>query len=293
MRRTRSDVVFDVVNVFFLTLFLLVVLYPLYFVVIASISDPALVSAGKVTFAPVGINLDGYRRIFADDMIARGYLNSLIYTVLGTLLSTALTMPFGYALSRKDLFAGKLILGVVLFTMFFSGGMIPTYLLVKSLGMIDTRWAIIIPTAVGVWQVIIARTFFKSTLPLDILESARIDGADDFAFFFRIALPLSKALMAIIVLFYSIRYWNDFFQAQLYLRGTRLYPLQLVLRNLLIANQISMSMLSDTADVSRRLMLGGLIKYGVIVVGSVPLLVLYPFLQRYFVKGILIGSLKG
>ncbi|WP_102709091.1 carbohydrate ABC transporter permease [Paenibacillus castaneae] len=291
--RSRSDILFDIFNYGLLTIVLLIVLYPLYFVVIASFSNPTLVNSGQVTLIPKGINFEGYVRIFNDKMILTGYGNSLLYTALGTLISVAITIPGAYALSRRELAGRNLVMYMIVFTMFFNGGLIPTFILVKNLGLYNSFWSLILPVAVIPWNLIIARTFFQTSIPDELREAAQIDGCNEFRFFFRIALPLSSALIAIMVLFYAVGYWNTYFSALIYLKDETLYPLQLVLRNILIANTISPDMMENVEQASKQLEIASLIQYGVIIVAAFPLLILYPFLQRYFVKGVLVGSIKG
>ncbi|MBU8596678.1 carbohydrate ABC transporter permease [Shouchella clausii] len=292
-KRTRGDKAFDIVNVTLLTIGCLLVLYPLYFIVIASISDPNRVFAGDVLLLPKDITFDGFKRIFQDDNIVNGFKNTLLYATLGTAISVSLTVTSGYALSRKDLPGRHIIMMFLVVTLFFHGGMIPTYLVVRDLGMVNTIWAMVIPNAVGLWNVIICRTFFQTSIPKDMLEAAQIDGCTDFRFFAKIVLPLSKPIIAVMVLFHVVTHWNSFFDALIYLNNDSLYPLQLILRNLLIQSEASTQMIGDIESNQVQLAVAEQIKYGVIIVSSLPLLVLYPFLQKYFVKGVMIGSIKG
>lgn len=294
MTRSREDKIFDFFNYLILTLFLLVVLYPLYFIVIASFSDPNQVNAGKVWLIPKDITLEGYERIFNDSNIWLGYRNTIFYTVMGTIINVVLTLTSAYALSRKDLYGRNFFMGMMVFTMMFGGGLIPRYLLIKDLGMLDTVWAMIIPNAVGVWNVIISRTFFQTTIPDELFEAATIDGCSNTRFFTRIVLPLSPALIAVMVLFYGVGHWNAFFDAMIYLKNSKLYPLQLILRDILIKNEMQSQMLMEDAEtVAAQQRIAETIKYGVIIVASVPVMILYPFLQKYFVKGVMIGAIKG
>jgi len=272
---------------------LLAVLYPLYFIVIASVSDPNAINSGQVWFWPKNLTFEGYERILGDSAIWRGYRNSILYTALGTTINVFLTLTAAYALSRKDLVGRNLIMFFFAFTMFFSGGLIPTYLVVRDLKMINTIWALVIPNAVAVWNIIIARTFFESTIPQELLEAAQIDGCSNTKFFWKIVLPLAKPLIAIMILFYGIGHWNSFFDALIYLRDEALYPLQIILRNILIQNEMSAQMVMDVESYAAQQRVAELVKYGVIMVASVPPLILYPFLQKYFVKGVFVGSIKG
>ncbi len=293
IRRSRSDIIFDAV-VFVIMLFVLFIcLYPLYFMLIASISDPNYVLTGQVILYPKGITFLGYEKILGEEDIWMGYRNTIIYTFLGTTLNVVLTLSAGYALSRKDLPGRRGILIFIVFTMFFNGGMIPTYMVVDQLQLVDTIWAMILPTAVQVWNLMIARSFFESTIPTELLDAAMIDGCRTLRFFTQIVLPVSKAIIAVMVLFYAISHWNTFFNALIYLESEDKYPLQIILRNILIQNQPVAGMMDDMASLIERQKAAELIKYGVIVVASVPVLVLYPFVQKYFVTGIMVGSIKG
>lgn len=293
LKQTRQDRIFDFVNYILLGLMLLAVLYPLYFIVIASVSDPNAINSGQVWFWPKNLTFEGYERILGDSAIWRGYRNSILYTALGTTINVFLTLTAAYALSRKDLVGRNLIMFFFAFTMFFSGGLIPTYLVVRDLKMINTIWALVIPNAVAVWNIIIARTFFESTIPQELLEAAQIDGCSNTKFFWKIVLPLAKPLIAIMILFYGIGHWNSFFDALIYLRDEALYPLQIILRNILIQNEMSAQMVMDVESYAAQQRVAELVKYGVIMVASVPPLILYPFLQKYFVKGVFVGSIKG
>ena len=293
IRRSRSDVIFDTIVLIIMIIVMLMCVYPLYFVLIVSFSDPNYVLTGQVILFPKGITLSGYEKILGEEDIWIGYKNTIIYTVLGTTINVILTTTAGYALSRKDLPGRRWILIFIVFTMFFNGGMIPTYMVVKDLHLIDTVWAMVLPTAVQVWNLMIARSFFETTIPSELLDAAMIDGCRTLRFFTQIVLPVSKAIIAVLVLFYAISHWNTFFNALIYLESEERFPLQIILRNILIQNQPNQSMMDDVATLVERQKAAELIKYGVIVVASVPVLVLYPFVQKYFVTGIMVGSIKG
>ena len=293
LRRTRGDEIFDVLNTTLMMLVLLVVIYPLYFVVIASFSSPEQVNAGRVWLLPRGITLEGYSRIFQDQTIWRGYRNTITYTVLGRVVNMVLTIPETYSLSRKDFVVINSLTLLFAFTTFFAGGLIPRYLLVRSLGMVNTIWAMVIPNAVLVWNVVVARTFFQHNIPRELLEAAVMDGCGNSRFFVSIVLPLSRAILAVMVLFYAVGHWNSFFPALIYLRDAEMYPLQIVLRDILIQAEVQSQMMEDATAIEEQQRLGELIKYGAIIVASVPVLMLYPFLQKYFVRGIMIGAIKG
>jgi putative aldouronate transport system permease protein len=292
IQESRSDRVFMFFAYAFLVIVLLLVLYPLVYIVSASFSDPLAVTAGRVWLIPVDFSLRGYQATFQNPQIVTGYVNSLFYTVFGTLISVVLTVLVAYPLSRRDLYGGNVLMFLITFTLIFSGGLIPTYLVVKDLGMIDTRWALLIPQAVAAFQVIIARTFFRSAIPEELVEAAELDGCNDLQFLWSVVLPLSKPLIAVLALMYAISQWNGYFDALLYLKSSDLQPLQLVLRNILILNTTASGSMDATTMAQRR-QLADLLKYCLVVVGSVPVLAIYPFVQRYFVKGMLIGSIKG
>lgn len=275
-------------------LIFLVIAYPLYFIVIASFSDSTLVATGKVLLFPKGTSLFGYKEIFQDSRIWTGYRNTVFYTLFGTLVNMLFTMPAAYVLSRKEFKARRPIMFLFVVTMFFNGGLIPTYLLMKDLHITNTIWVFILPFCVNIFYLIIARTFFESSLPPELYEAAVIDGCTHFKFFMKVALPLSKAMISVIALYYLVGHWNDFFTALIYIRDNNLQPLQIVLRDILLSNQVFQNG-AGTGGAA-----GGYaqryadqIKYGVIIVSSLPILVLYPFLQKYFEKGVMIGSVKG
>ena len=292
IRLSRADQVFDAVNYVILTICLLVVAYPLYFIVIASVSDPTAVYAGRVVLWPASFTLEGYRRILDYASFFTGYRNTILYTLVGTAVNVAITIPGAYALSRKDLVGRNIMMMGITFTMIFSGGLIPTYLLVIQLNLYNTMWALILPAAVSSWNFIVARTFFQQTIPDELLEAATLDGAGNTQFFLRIVLPLSKSIIAVMVLFYAVNHWNSYFNALIYLKSAEKYPLQLVLRNILFENSLG-DMVEDASTLALQQRLGDLIKYGIIIASSLPLLILYPFLQRYFIQGVMIGAVKG
>ena len=291
IKESPTDRVFMIAVYILLTTFLLCVLLPLLYIVASSFSDPLAVSSGRVTFWPIDFTLEGYERALSDSSILTGFGNSLIYTLAGTAISLVLTVAIAYPLSRSDLWGRRGITLFVVFTMLFAGGIIPTYLVVQNLGLLDTRWALILPQAVGVWQVIIAVAFFRSSIPEELYEAAQLDGASDLRFLWTVVLPLSKPLLAVIALMYAIYQWNSYFDALLYLRDPSLYPLQLVLRNVLILNQAAPGL--DAAAALERQQLADLLKYSLIVISTVPVMLVYPFVARFFNKGILVGAVKG
>ena len=291
---TRTDKVFLFGVKIMLWVALILVAVPLIYIVANSFSSASAVSAGRVLLWPVEPSLDAYKVAFGDPQIMRGYLNSFIYAIGGTLISVTLTIAIAYPLSRRTFFGRNVIMSVLIFTMLFSGGLIPTYLVVQDLGMLNTRWAMVIPSAIGVWQVIIARTFFRSTIPDELYEAATIDGASDLRFLWSIVLPLSKPVIAVIALMYAIFQWNSYFDALVYLKDPGLYPLQIVLRNVLILNTVTGG--STTQNLAQQLeqqQLANVLKYALIVISSLPVLIIYPFVARHFTKGVMVGAVKG
>ncbi|WZL79270.1 carbohydrate ABC transporter permease [Eubacteriales bacterium mix99] len=293
IKDNRSDFYFNIVVNCMLILALTIVLYPLYFIVIASISDPNAVNNGQVLFLPKNIGFSCYKIIFRDRDIWQGYRNTIFYTVFGTLLGLSVSLPAAYSLSRSDLIGRGWIMKYFVLTMFFGGGLIPTYLVVKSLHLTNTPFVMMILGSVSVYNIIVAKTFFESTIPKELLEAASIDGCPNGKFFFRIVLPLSKPIVAVVTLTYAISHWNSFFNGLIYLSNQSLYPLQLVLREILISSQLVQGENVDPDSIVELMRVAGTIKYGVIIVSSLPVLIIYPFLQKYFTKGIMIGSIKG
>ncbi|MBJ6359938.1 carbohydrate ABC transporter permease [Paenibacillus sp. GCM10012307] len=292
-RESLGDRLFTILNYVILSLFLITVLYPLIYILSASISDPSAVISGKVWLWPVGFSLDGYSAVFEHRLIWSGFRNSIYYTVFGTLINVVMTIMAAYPLARKDFYGRNLIMMLFVFTTMFSGGLIPSYLLVKDLGMLNSVWAMVLPGALSVWNVIITRTYFQSTIPDELLEAAQLDGCNDFSFVWRMVLPLSGPIIAVISLYYAVGHWNQFFSALIYLKKQSLYPLQIILRDILIQNDVDAMMLTDVDQAAKREALRQLLKFSLIVVSTFPLLVVYPFVQKYFVKGVMIGSLKG
>lgn len=292
-KESPVDRVFMAAVYIFLSLSLIVTLYPLVYVLSASFSSPAAVISGKVWLFPVEPTLMGYQAVFENQSITTGFRNSLVYMVLGTAVSLALTMLTAYPLSRKELYGRKIFTWIFVFTMFFSGGLIPFFIIVRDLGMYNTIWAMIIPTALSVWNVILARTFIQTTIPDEIYEASHLDGCGDIKFLFQIVLPLSTPIIAVLGLYYAVGQWNSYFTALIFLQSHELMPLQIILRSILILNNIDPNMMQnfDAQLVHQGLI--DLLKYAVIVVASVPVLCIYPFIQKYFVKGVMIGSIKG
>ena len=272
-----------------LTVFCLLILIPLLHIISGSFSDPISLLKGEVGLLPKGFTTSMYETVFKDKEIWQGYWNTIVYTVVGTLISVTLTAFGAYPLSRKDFYGRNVYMGLFVFTMFFTGGMIPTYLLVKQLKMLNTMWALVLPSAVSTYNLIIMRTFFQTSIPGELAESASLDGCSDLGVFFRIVIPLSAPIFAVMVLFYGVAKWNSWFPALLYISDRSLYPLQMVLREVLIQSDVS-NMAGATGDVE---IIGDGLKYATMVVATLPIMCLYPFLQKYFVKGVMIGAVKG
>lgn len=289
------DVVTEAVIIVILAICTLLVLYPLYFIIIASISDPAAVYNGEVFFKPVGIVFEGYKRIFGDNTVWRSYLNTLIFTVTGTSMGVLMTMCIAFPMSRKYFTGSKFIAVFVLLPMYFVGGLIPTFLIVKQLGLVGSPWAVILLQSLSVFNIIIARSYIQGSIPLDLDEAAYIDGAGYIRYFFTVVLPLSKPIVAVLVLYYGINYWNDYFLSMIYLSDESWYPLQLKLHSILMSAELSSNMQSgdDVYFAAYMQLVAGQVKYGMIIVSTIPMLILYPFLQKYFVQGVMIGSVKG
>lgn len=295
IRLSRGDKIYLGIVYLFLTIFVLFVTYPLIYVISCSFSSPEALVAGQVFFLPVEPGLQGSKAVFQNQSVWTGYLNSIIYAASGTLLSTIVTMLGGYVLSRSEFKLRKVITAIFTFTMFFNGGTMPTYLLIRSLGLMDTMWAIILPGAFSVWLGIIARTYIQSNVPEELYEATCLDGGDYIQHFFRIVLPLSKPVLAVLALNFATGHWNSYFSAMLYLSDPDKFPLQIILRNILIQNTVDFTSISsiDVTNLVEKQYLSELLKYSLIIVSSIPLLIVYPFIQKYFIKGIMVGSIKG
>ena len=290
-RMAKEDVVFDVINGILMVLICLIIFYPMYYVLIASMTDPKVVNTGKLLFYPEAPYFSGYERAFQFPSLLSGYSNNILYTVSGTVCSLLATIPCGYALSRMDLPGRKQLMFLFTFTMFFSGGIIPLYLVIRQLGIYNTMWALVLPSAVSVYNLIVCRSFFESTIPVELLEASKLDGCSDFGFFFKIVIPLSSTIIAVMALFYATAMWNTFFAAQMFLQDDFKMPLQVVLRNLVLSNQLSQG--ASGAEFAERQRLIDQLKYVIITLSAIPLMVAYPFMQRYFVAGVTIGAVKG
>ena len=290
MRDSRGDKIFRFFNGLFLMLLALIVLYPVYFIIIASFSDPDAVLGGKVVLWPVGINLEGYQKIMERTDVWQGYYNTIVYTLMTVVLSLLVTIPAGWALSRKTLPGKKFLMMYFIIPMFFGGGLIPFYNVMSSLGLINTIWAIVLPSILSVWNLFMTKTFFESSIPGGLIEAAKIDGAGHFRTFTSVVLPLAKAIMAVMALYYAVGQWNSYFNAMIFLQDESMYPLQLVLKEILIASESTVGGSGET--ILQQYRLANQLKYVSVIVSSLPVLMLYPFVQKYFAQGVMIGSLK-
>lgn len=293
-KRITQDKVVYFINYVFLTLLLIVVLYPIIYIISASFSSGSALMTGKVKLLPVELTLDSYKAVFKYPAIWTGYKNSIMYAVVGTTISIALTLLAAYPLSRDD-FQGRGVFNTIfLFTMIFSGGLIPSYLLISNLGLKDTLWAVVLPGAVNAYNVIVARTFFKQTLSRELLEASQVDGCTDFKFFSKIAIPLSKPIIAVLSLWIIVGLWNGYFNPMLYINSADKYPLQLVLRRILLLSDIDLTSSNiDPIQIAKNRYLSEMLKYATIIISSLPLMLIYPLIQKNFVKGVMIGSIKG
>ncbi|MBS4195985.1 carbohydrate ABC transporter permease [Lederbergia citri] len=295
INEVKSDRIFDLCNKLVVWFFIIIISYPLLYILSASISDPSYVNSGKMWLIPRDITFEGFKRVFESKDIWIGYRNTIFYTVLGTFINLAVTLPCAYALSRSNLVGKGIIMGLLIFTMFFDGGLIPTYLLVRDLGMINTIWSMVIPNAASVWNIIVTMTFFKVTIPKGLVEAAEVDGASVFRIFFQIVLPLSAPIIAVMALFYGVGHWNSYFNALIYISDKDIYPLQLFLRDILIQQEMTAELMIQGGNpeaIGEQAKIASIIKYAIMIVSAAPLLIIYPFLQKYFLKGVMIGSIK-
>ena len=291
-KKMKSDLFFDFIVNLAGAAIVMIVLIPLLFVVAASFSDPDLVIKGKVLLLPKGVTLKAYTMVFENEDIWRGFLNSCFYTLSGTLISVVLTVIAAYPLSRAKLPGRNFFMLAILFTMYFNGGMVPTYLLVRNLGMYNTVWALLIPAAISTYNLIVAKTFFENSIPEELYESATLDGCGNISMLLKIVIPLSKAIIAVLILYYAVGIWNAYFDALIYLKDDNKYPLQIILRNILLLGQTE-QMGTNDIGMAEKIKMSEAIKYSAIVVSSIPMLIIYPFVQKYFVKGVMSGAIKG
>ncbi len=297
--KIQGDFRFDVVNMIVLGLITLLFFYPMYLCLISAVSSPEEVYAGRVLLFPKGFNSEGFQRVIENDSLWRGYLNTIFYTVLGTCINLALTMTGAFVLSRRTFALRTPLNWMVLFTMFFGGGMIPTYLLVKDLKLLNTVWSLVLPGAISTWNLIITRTFLATSIPNELQEAAYIDGCNNIRFFLRIVLPNATTIIAVIGLFYAVDHWLSYWNAMLYITDETKYPLQLVLRDILLKAEVALESARSGEDsesamaVVELLRISESVKYIVVIAGTLPLLIVFPFVEKYFVKGVMIGSVKG
>lgn len=306
MKKKKKLSAFDFFNYIFMICLLAIVVYPLYYTVIVSFSDANAVATGKVRWLPVGFTTVAYKHVFVNKEIWRGYVNTIVYATFGTLFDLLLTIPTAYVLSKKRLPGRGIFMTFFMITMYFGGGMVPTYMLIKKLGLLNTRWVLIITDALSVYNLIVARTFFATSISESLYEAADIDGAGEFKKMFSIAMPLSKPIIAVLALYYGVRHWNTYFNALLYISNKKLEPLQSVLRRILLQNEDALNemlLLTENAGIvddinvliqnaAQRAYLAYTMKYAVVFIASAPLLIAYPFVQKYFVKGVMIGAVK-
>lgn len=288
-----GDKIFIILIYILLAAIMLVVFMPLVYIVSASFSDPQAVISNEVWFLPVRPTLRGYQAVFKNRNILTGFANSFFYMIVGTLVNIVMTVMCAYPLSRKEFTARNKVAMIFVFTMYFSGGLIPTYMLVNSLGLVNTRLAMIIPSAMSTYNMIICRTYFVNSIPDELYEAGQLDGCTPFKYLLKVVVPLSKPILAVLVLYYGVAKWNSYFDAMIYLKNQALVPLQIVLRDILILNQVDYTMISDASAIAAQRGLTDLLKYSTIVVASLPVLCIYPFVQKYFVKGVMIGAVKG
>jgi putative aldouronate transport system permease protein len=293
-KRSVGDWVVDATLVVIMVVVVIAVLYPLWFVVVASLSDQTYVAAGKVTVFPIDFTWAGYRRIFGNSRVWSGYRNTVIYSVVGTALNLVVTMPAAFALSRREFPMRRIVMFLFTFTMYFAGGLIPNYILYKQLDLLNNMWVFVLPGAVSVWNLIIARSFFETSIPEDLHDAAQLDGLGDFSYFLRVVVPLSSAIIAVIGLYYFVGHWNDYFTGLVFIRDDAKQPLQNILQSILLGSQTQTTgQITSGVDAQQLQQLADQIKYGVIIISTLPLLVIYPFLQKYFNKGVMIGAVKG
>ena len=291
VKESVGDHVFNILNTILMILISVVIVYPLWYVILASITDPAIVNSGKFLLLPQGFYVAGYQEAFDYPQIWAGYKNSIIYTVVGVIVALVATIPGAYALSRRDMAGRKGIMFLFTFTMFFNGGMIPLFLTVQNVKIYNTMWAIVLPIGVSEYNLIDCRSFFEANLPIELLEASKLDGCSDFGFFFKIAIPLSSTIIAVMVLFYATGLWNIYFNAIMFLRDEDKMPLQVVLRNLILSNQLMQG--ASGAELVEKQKLVDQLKYVIVTLAAFPLVIVYPFVQKYFAKGVMVGAVKG
>lgn len=290
---STGDKVFEIVNFTLLTLIMVIILYPVLYIVAASFSDPQAVISGQVFIFPVRPTLRGYEAVFRNKKILMGFFNSFFYLIVGTLLNLVMTMLCAYPLSRKEFRARGFIAMFFVFTMYFSGGLVPNYILVSKLGLINSRWSQIIPTAMSTYNMIICRTYIINSIPDELYEAGQLDGCTPWSYFIRVVTPLCKPILAVLTLYYGVAKWNDYFNAMLYLRNDSMQPLTIIMREILIQNKVDMTQVGNASNLAKLQGMSELLKYSTIVVASLPVMLLYPLVQKHLVKGVMIGAVKG
>jgi len=293
IKYSKQDRIFNAINYSILTILLIIIMYPLYFIVIAAISESTDIVVGNVWIVPTAFNLQGFKLLLDNNDIWTGYRNTVFYTVVGTIINLVLTIPAGYALSRRNLYGRGAIVSVFAFTMFFGGGMIPTYMLIKNVGLLDSIWVLMIPGAVSVWNLILAKNFFQSSIPDELIEAGRLDGCDDFGLFFKVVVPISPAIIAVLALYYSVGHWNSYFNALIYMSTRAKFPLQMFLREMLVLTTATTDLMEVSEVASEATKNAETMKYSAIIISCLPMLAVYPLVQKYFVKGVMIGAIKG
>ena len=294
IRETRSDKIYGVFSHIIILLVMVILVYPIWAVVVASFSDPTELYKSSFHFWPETVTLDSYKLVFRDDSFLTGIWNSVKYTAVGTFINVILNICAAYPLSKRNFKGQSLLMKLFTFTMFFSGGIVPTYILINKMHLIDSFWVMILPSAIGTFNVILMRTYFQTNIPQELEDAASVDGCTNFKFLIRIALPLSIPIIVLVALYYGVGHWNDYFTAMMYLTKRQLYPLQLVLREILLENEAGkmLNVATDAAYAERMMSRMGL-KYAVIVISTIPILVIYPFVQKFFSKGVMVGAVKG
>lgn len=292
-RKFNSDTVFNIVHKLFMGLILILFAWPIWFIIISSVSDPYAITNGEVWLIPKGIQLEGFRKIFENKELFVAYRNSIVYTVGGTMINIVLTVCAAFTLSRMDFWPRKFLTIMYIFTMYFGGGMIPYYLQIRDLGLMNSPWVMVIPNAINIFNVLILRSCFMYGIPKELEEAASLDGAGAPQLLMKIYLPLSKATLAVLVLYYAVGHWNDYVSALLFLTDREILPLQSILREILVMSDYMSRGSMNAAAVAEMMRTGGIIKYGVIIISTIPVMIMYPFVQKYFVKGVMVGAVKG
>ena len=292
IKESKQDLIYYIIIGIFLLLLVIIVVYPIYYIIIASISDPDAVLSGEVWLYPIKITFDGYKKLFENQDIWRGYLNTIIYTVLGTAFNIVLTIPAGWALSRDYLPFRKVIMPILIITMFFGGGLIPYYLVCGALGLVENPIILVIGGGVSVYNVFMCKSYFQTNIPKEVIEASQIDGCGEIRTFFDIVLPLSKSIISVMILFYAVGHWNNYVDALIFITNEKYWPLQVVLREILVVTETAAGGAGDVASIQEKQRLANQIKYASIIISSLPIIIIYPFIEKHFDQGILVGSFK-